>query len=333
MSEISVTRNKQVQVFEACDNIHARGENVTNESIMQELLQLGYKKGSNSDITRYKHEWRQQNADRLKQSLPSRPDKLTSVIDEIRAEAYREANIEIEKIKSDYEAEREKFLETINCSDHEISRLRKSLEEYTVENEELKHRVQTLTKGLEGLTHTHHIEKAAHELTKSQSAERKIAFEQQIESLQKINQQILELQQKQLESHKSELSEIIERSESQRHQYIVEIDGLKTKISSLEKALLKKEHENKFFSELKDRLNNEVSMLMKNIESKEVFISELKETNHTHTKSFENYFSKLPDLFKECKKIETNYSLINTMIHKLEENIFLKLEKFLHDRK
>lgn len=240
MTKTTMTR-KQEEVYQACNNLHSRAERITNETIGQELVQLGYRRGSNSDITRYKRLWQEQFAimNKAKIVLPQRTDKLEAALDEMRVEIQREADIELEHYKQNMVAEKKQWEETLQYAQQEITDLRLKIIDL---EQHLQRSQDILKKSLEEqetLTQQFTTEKQRYlDLQDTEKHNNdifhaeKVAMENELTALRDIQIQFQNMA-------KSERSDLMEKMEAQRHQHIVDLEQLKGNIYHLEKALTK----------------------------------------------------------------------------------------------
>lgn len=235
----TLAERKRTEVFEACEKRKLRGEKITVDTVMNELSELGYMMGSRTTVGRYVNEWKliQEDTYEAQGALPKRPDKLTSIIDEIRLEARREAQIELDKQKSEHDRTTQALEETLNFTTQELSELRKShsaLESnFSMQNQELKDlKIQYALLDTESKTKFSNY-KADLEKLNALIAEKN----QNLEKFEKQYQNLIALFQSTQANHQSELGKLTEYLEEQRHAHIVELDRLKTNIQKLEEAL------------------------------------------------------------------------------------------------
>lgn len=232
---------KQQEVFEACNSLFARGEKIIIDAVGQELLSLGYKRGSNTILAQYVREWRTSHStiDNITSFLPQRPDRLTQTIDQIRVEMAREAEEKLASYQAASDAKLQEMMQTLSFSQEEIKQVReqnllleKNLSEKTHRLIAAEDRCDRLGKEL-----TETLTQAAHD---NEQAQTKILTLQE-----EKNTLMLELgshrhsQENIAKEHRSTISDMMEKMEALRHQQMLENDKLKTELHRTEKLLEK----------------------------------------------------------------------------------------------
>lgn len=233
------TPSKQEQIFEACDSLHKRGDKVTIVSVGQELLDLGYQRGSDTTRSHYIKEWRKTRFNTNKTPLSQRTDKLEQAIDDIRAEAVREAALKFEADTAKYQEDLAAKIEQINFAQQEINKLHEELTSVKQHNQELQHTKKANEDEINRLSNLIHEKSVEHEKDIIQKNEIIESNKTLIEKLETQLTAATNLQLDTVKIHQTGNSEFLEKMESQRHELIVKIEHLKDQVIQKDKDAIK----------------------------------------------------------------------------------------------
>lgn len=106
--EIQAHSRKEREVWQACDQLASEGLQVTYQAVGDRLVQLGYRRGSNSDIHRYLTTWK-----KGKQRSVSKhtQDPLSHALEQFKKDIWTNAHEDIDAIKRELR-EKNQALET-----------------------------------------------------------------------------------------------------------------------------------------------------------------------------------------------------------------------------
>lgn len=227
-----------------------RPDDMTGEIIADRLLALGYNRGSNSDIYRFKRTWlAAQNGPIEQDNHPGShyqrtlSDPITQAAQVLQEKLKSEAQLEIDKVKKDAD-------EKIHHAQATMKKLECILAEATEKNERLQQQLSQLEKEKNDLSKsfqqevTHHHGTQQREVTlrdQIEVSERNYeSFISDLKSTQKESNDHLKQQLSEMTSnHKSEISDYKTLLESQRQQYSVQLDNFKVENEKLNQALYK----------------------------------------------------------------------------------------------
>jgi hypothetical protein len=121
---------KENAVWLACDALHSKDKVPTYLAIGQQLVDMGYKRGSNSDIRRYLNSWKEQNpASKNVQAKSTTKPAPSSAISSLPKQLVN-CDITVEKLLELYNhhvQQIDRLLNIIELQKHENRTLRKRL--------------------------------------------------------------------------------------------------------------------------------------------------------------------------------------------------------------
>lgn len=161
---------KEKEVWQACDQLSAEGISITYQGVGERLVELGYKRGSNSDIYRYLTTWKtmQERSD-LARQMPlngsvsnGQSDPLQHAIEQVRQDIWLEATKALTETKKQLDIKEHalaKAQDTINELKSRLIRRQKQVEELKESNETTQI-MQSLLESVQGLSHSRDAELA-----------------------------------------------------------------------------------------------------------------------------------------------------------------------------
>ncbi len=161
---------KEKEVWQACDQLSAEGNSITYQGVGERLVELGYKRGSNSDIYRYLTSWKtmKERTDLAKQvPLTSRPlinqaDPLQSAIEQIRQDIWLEATKALNDTNKLLELKEHtlaKAQDSINDLKSRLIRKQRQIDELR-ENTDNTKTLQALLETVQGISRSRDVELA-----------------------------------------------------------------------------------------------------------------------------------------------------------------------------
>ncbi|MFU8797965.1 MAG: DNA-binding protein [Gammaproteobacteria bacterium] len=241
---------KKREVFEACDSLLKKGKKlseITINALATELLELGYVRGGNTPLTRYRKEWMEtqgfRDEDKNKNIMGV---KETSDVVYHATERLRQSVVE--DVRKEYEEKFQALLEQQEAMREENLTLQGTLLDLTDENMELKNKLTTATEDLS-------IQKQDLESTQTALIDLKARFEMQSQTMatqeehwQRKYNDMRNTCESQIESIHGELEKqranqqqalemLKDNYENQHHQWIKEKDDFKTEIQKLQKIV------------------------------------------------------------------------------------------------
>jgi chromosome segregation ATPase len=265
MRQPSTRREKEI--WQVCDALWAEFGDfkfLTGDVIAEQLLELGYKKGSPNERYKYRSTWKETRGVKTELEQVSQPATFSdpiqravfSVQQGLQAEAQAEFKPQLELLKNQLEAEQQ-----------QLQQARQYLSK--IENEALQLReelspLKTAYRDLEQ-QHSQTVQQQALAWERERGAEKLLeenrrSHELQIEDLKQAHQRTIDLFQKQfneaLARQQAEMQQLKEILESQRHRLINENDALKTEIHKLQRWLMNYKSSS---CNLKTERNNEMN--------------------------------------------------------------------------
>ncbi len=258
---------REKEIWHACEILwqeHADLKKLTGDAIRSQLLNLHYKKGSPNEVYRYRKTWQETRGvpDISKEtatalSAPELPDPINRAVSLVRDEIFSEAQKTIEKMTEDFNIEREghkKEIQALQEQLHQEQLCQQQLQEKIknldavcqAQNQDkclLKEEIQTLNEENKQLEKK--LSEKTHEqaltLERLQQGEKKIellidAAEKQVQTITQTMTTHQENLMKQVEAqHQAQISQYQEAQltlkdlmETQRHQWIKQLDAEKT---------------------------------------------------------------------------------------------------------
>ena|GEM_PF-2130176 len=221
-------------VIQAADTLRAQGETPTIERIRHILGGTG----SNTTISKYLNEWRQQTT-RMQATTP--PDTVQTAVQRVWQQLREETDIEINQVKEEslrliHDAiEREKL--ALKQADEQAEKLTVLREQFHA----LQGAKELLTLDFKKLQTEHALlnerylglEERYNEFRRMTERHE----EQRSHDHQKAMDMLLQKSQQQDTLHQQIISELKHHNENQRQQFMVEMDALKTQHQQLKKSL------------------------------------------------------------------------------------------------
>jgi chromosome segregation ATPase len=241
---------KRREVFEACDSLLKEGKKlseITIEALAIRLRELGYLRGGNTPLTRYRKEWMEiqgfTKADKNK-NLMGIKETSEGVLH--ATERFRQSVVE--DVRKEYEEKFQAVLEKQAAVEEENTNLQTTLLDLTDENSELQHqltdisdRFSTQAQALE-TSQTALIDLKAHfEMQAEKIVEQDTHWQKKYDDMcdsYKTHLDTIHAElKKQRTHHQQALHMLMDSQESQRHQWIVEKDELKTECQKTQEIL------------------------------------------------------------------------------------------------
>lgn len=276
MTNQAKTRREQ-EVWQACDDLWAQGvpfQKISLEAISAHLLELGYKKGSPNQIYQYKETWKKNRNipdNRMNSQMLGMPltDTISRAVALVREELQAEAQQKIREIQEEADQQ-------ILTSKEQYEIVKSQLQEIIKRSEQKETALQQAEQANKELQFLWQEEQKAHKAAAAQAEANEKFLQQyredskgqltQLEKsyqnrIQELNQQLNQL----TKNYKEEMNTLKTDMETQRHQWIIENDKLKTNNQKLEKECIKAQsiEENLRFvqEELKQKLNQQAKSL------------------------------------------------------------------------
>lgn len=307
------TTRKEKEVWQAINLLQSEGfnpEEITGEMIGARLLVLGFNRGSNSDISRYRKSWLSAHSkasaiphDHPSPTLLSDPlnQALSHAVQTLKEQLHRESQAEIAKIRKECESAIEEANKKVAVAQQEAA--------HALKEEEKVHiaitTIRTQNLGLEKM-----LAQQQEEITQKQQridelANDKNTHEKEIQRLQDLLKTQLEQLEKTRTSliadHHEIVHKLIDQQEMQRHTWMLETDQLKTKNHQLQNELTKLE---KMADEMRHQmtsLENTHTTLLKEVNERETMSALLQ----VHQIEQDKKLATQTDL---CTRIETHLS-------------------------
>lgn len=287
---ITAQTRKEREVWHACEELYEDGigsKGFTNELIAQKLLMLGYCRGSNTDISRFKKSWlSNKNFEpydpNTANSISLLADPILVAAKALRTEIQSEAQGEIEKIRL---TAKEK-LQTFSI---EVEKLKEENQKLTQERGRVQSLYETLLQENEDLKNTYLIEKQERKLIQeslklkeAQFSEFRQMMDRQALDLKNSNDEIVTSLKDQLKikerEHDRILSELKSQHETMRHRFIVENDTLKVALQKTAKQVETLQQTNQKQNIDNAKALEKIAHLEKTIEQELAKIHELEES-------------------------------------------------------
>ncbi len=159
---------KEKEIWQACDQLSAEGCCITYQGVGERLVELGYKRGSNSDIYRYLTTWKtMKERTNLAKQVPlntrntdNSSDPLQQAIEQIRQDIWLEATKALNETKKELEIKEHalaKAQDTIDELKSRLIRRQRQIEELK-ENNDTTQTLRTLLETVQGLAQTRDVE-------------------------------------------------------------------------------------------------------------------------------------------------------------------------------
>jgi chromosome segregation ATPase len=257
---------REREVWMACDHLLKEGASlreINGQNIRECLVDLGYKKGSNTEIYRYLKSWSQARSIDLKAPEPplikpeSLPDPLIQVVQQVRRALLEEADGQILCVKEEAAQQITHMKEELGISQQELAAVQQALVVKSEEYQRLQadsEKICTINCQLEQdnahwKAETTRLAQLAEERLRNGEQALKDLKETHTTEIDRLTQQLTAT----MVRYDQALSEQKASMEAQRHQWIAEKDQFQTALHKLEKQLQKAE-----LSEQTSREHNKV---------------------------------------------------------------------------
>lgn len=290
---------KEAEVWKACDILWNENKTVselTLDAIADQLLNMHCKRGSNSDISRFKKTWLHKNdllgAPAYTQKTPSHPTITPSPLSNMD-KAYV-------KWREEVEAQAQSKIETLQAAHHEEVETLK--EETTILQEAhhaLKEQQQTIETNYQSLQHDYQQAKATitqqtqiiqsleHQLAEEKKSAKlaQSQVEQRLQDLQTSHQDIVKRFEQHIEDFKKEwhvqsqdYKEVITQ---QRQNFLVQVQDLQSQVTYLTKDLARSETNEKIQQTNINALEEEKQILQHMLQEKQTVQTQERSKNES----------------------------------------------------
>ena len=243
---------REKEVWEACDDLLAELNDVTKvtgQCIMDKLLYLGYKKGCNNDVYKYRRTWWQSRSideREVKGIIKSEKkeelsDPISRAVALVRTEIQEEANQQIESAKIEHEEQLTKLNDKYIAAQEEVQSLECKLAATISELNTVKSTLGQLQDTYATTKQQCELVIAKYGVLKSDYYSYKQDLEQAVKDLKLMHQEnikIAEQRVKELEqNYNADITAIKEAMENQRHKHLMEEENLKAENKRLGEKL------------------------------------------------------------------------------------------------
>lgn len=245
---------REREVWTACDHLLSNGvsgSDMTGEAIQTCLVEMGYRKGSFTEIYRYRKTWEQLRNVDLRAPLPPLikpeplPDPLLQAVQQVRLIIQKESDNRISQVKQETEQTVTALNDELQLARQELAELQRIL----TEKESINQRLQEEREKAASLIHQLEQDiihwKAEATCFEHLAEERLKQQELSLNELKTTHQAEIHRLVQQVEtnqaSYEKNFNEQKEHLEKLRHQWIFEKDQLQTNSLKLEKQLQKAE--------------------------------------------------------------------------------------------
>ena len=256
----SLTRRAQ-EYFEVFDELHAEGyvsheewmatplkeresiAKMTNHMIQDLLVEKGYSRGSPNELLKYRKRWLQKRGILESQigqkDKPASDDPIYQMVESVRLKLEKEAEDKVDEAKQTADQKVNEANERYEDIKKELLLTRKTLDALQADHRSMKEENRAFTSTLKESekkntafeTQLTGLEKSSAELLKKEKTHHEEMMQNKDNTIKRLEDDL----HKSREDYKSQLSDLKQQSEDQRHQLIVEVRSYKDKSQKLEK--------------------------------------------------------------------------------------------------
>lgn len=227
---------KEREVWKACEALWESGlpvEAITGEKIAWQLLELGFKRGSNSDLYRYKKSWLLEKQPVMQECVQQQPtDRISRAASALREEIIAELKEEQQTQRTELESKIDQLQQKQAEAEDTILSLQTQLQIRQEEVEQLVADKQALCTSEVSLKQTIAIHQEKQQMLLQQLNSEQKLFETTIEQLNTQHLQMASDMAQQIDAAKT-------WNEEQRHHWIVVHDALRQENKKLAATQLK----------------------------------------------------------------------------------------------
>ena len=237
---------REYEIWQACDALCIEGfspHEITGERLKNKLYDLGFPKGSNTELYKYRRTWLDKNGflDNDPASTISLSDPLTHAVSLLREQIRKELEAEFAIYKQAVTEEAKAAKEQLQDCQIEREQLITELQDLQVEYKQLDDNYSQTTEKLSVLKERFTVVEAENHYLQQQLEQQKVSMEQALTAQQQGFKATIQNLEKQLakveEQRQQNNDEWKQRLEQQRHDKMVEIDSLKTTIQKQQQQL------------------------------------------------------------------------------------------------
>jgi DNA repair exonuclease SbcCD ATPase subunit len=339
---------REREVWDACNEVwhelNLQGESIvemTGELLRNKLVELGYKRGNQSQLYDFRNSWLMANNLDEWVEPPDQKDLLTERVTQIVSYVMKELTSESDKKILEIEEKTKVQVETIQAS---YQQLEQQLLVAQEKNAELSKKIDGLCDQLareqeasKNLALDLMKEHTKREGMEGQMKETEIHHQNSLKESEKRHDQKVQSLNQQIEKlnhlHDKELDELKNQNENYRHKALMEIEQLKSDRQKLDHELsdvIKNQNilksENQQYTKKIVRLETELDLVKKDYQelSKSNLESKQHADNLIHEREKENAV-----LQGECKQLKQQLSEHQSLYHKAQEKLMENKEKLI----